>query len=122
MRRDQVDKKMRRKGLVTNDLCYSSKKDNISALQKVEMSCIGCEESHVLDTYEHFMENILKQKTKLFAREKCCYICYQPMSKNHNAKNCTQRLIRRTCKENHPVRMHEYYVRKFEDGKDGSLH
>ena len=43
------------------------------------------------------------------------------MSKNHNAKNCTQRLICITFKENHPTGMNEYYVRKCEARKDGSL-
>ena len=43
------------------------------------------------------------------------------MSKNHNAKNCTQRLICRTCKENHPAGVHEYYISKCEAGKYGNL-
>ena len=67
------------------------------------------------------MKMTLKEKTKLLAKEKCFYASYQPMSKNHNTKNCTHRLICRTCKENHPTGMHEHYVRKCEDGKDGSL-
>ena len=43
------------------------------------------------------------------------------MSKNHNVTNGTQRLLCTTRKENHPTGIHEYYVRKCEDGKDGSL-
>ena len=77
--------------------------------------------SHISDACEHFMKTTLKEKTKLLAKEKCCFACYQPMSKNHNAENCTQRLICRTSKENHPTGMHEYCVRKCEDGKDRSL-
>ena len=96
------------------------KKDDISGLQKVEMSCIPCRKSHILDS-EDFMKNTLKEKMKLLAKEKRCYTCYQPMSKNHNAKNCTQRLIYRTCMENLPTGMHEYYVMKCEAGKDGNL-
>ena len=99
----------------------SSKKDDVSGLQKVEMSGIACGKSHILDTCEHFTKKTFKEKTKLLTKEKCCYTCYQPMSKNHNPKNCIQRLIRRTCKENHPTGMHEYYVRNCEDGKNGSL-
>ena len=87
----------------------SLKKDDISGLQKVEMSCIAYGKSHILDTCEHFMKKTLKEKTKLLAKKKCCCFCSQPMSKNHNAKNCTQRLICRTCKENHPTGMHELY-------------
>ena len=40
MRRDQVDKKIPRKGLAP--YVTSSKRDDISGLQKVEMSCIAC--------------------------------------------------------------------------------
>ena len=85
------------------------------------MSCIACGKSHLLDTCEHFMKKTLKEKMKFLAKEKCCYAWYQPMSKNRNAKNCTQRLMCRTWKENHPTGMHEYYVRKCEGRKDGSL-
>ena len=70
--------------------------------------------SHISDACEHFMKTTLKEKTKLLAKEKSCFACYQSMSKNHNAENCTQRLI---C----PTGMHEYCVRKCEDGKDESL-
>ena len=91
-----------------------SKKYGISGLQKVEMSGIACGKSQILDTCEHFMKKTLKEKTKLLAKEKCCYACYQPMSKNHNAKKCTQRLICRTCKENYSAGMLEYYIKKCE--------
>ena len=41
------------------------------------------------------MKKTLKEKTKLLAKEKCCYVCYQPMSKYQNVKNCTNRLAER---------------------------
>ena len=78
------------------------------------MSGIACGKSQILDTCEHFMKKTLKEKTKLLAKEKCCYACYQPMSKNHNAKKCTPRLICRTCKENYSAGMLEYYIKKCE--------
>ena len=105
------------------ELCWKKKYSspyNIT-VRKVEISCIACGKNHNLDTCEHFMKKNLKKKTKLLAREKCSYGCYQSMSKNHNAKNCTQRLVCRTCNKNHPTGMHEYYVRKCENGKNGSL-
>ena len=119
MRKDQVDKKVQRKGLAP--FVSSSKKDDISSLQKVEMSCIACGKSHILYTCQHLMKNRLKEKTKFLPKGKYSLAYYQPMSKNHNAKNCTRRLICRNCKEYNPTGMHEYYVRKCEDGKDGSL-
>ena len=41
------------------------------------------------------------------------------MRKSHNARNCTQRITCRSCKEIYNG-MHEYYIRKREYGRDGS--
>ena len=53
------------------------KKDDISGLQKVEMSCIACGKSHILDTCEHFMKKTSKEKTKLLAKKKVL-LCLLP--------------------------------------------
>ena len=47
----------------------SSKKDDISGLQKVKMLCIACGKSYILDTCEHLMKKTLKEKMKLLAKE-----------------------------------------------------
>ena len=83
MRRDQVGKKIQRKGLVS-----------LLPVRR-KMTSVVCKrlKCHILDTCEHFIEKTSKEKTKLLAKAKCCYAFYHPMSKNHNVKNCTQRLI-----------------------------
>ena len=52
----------------------SSKEDDISGLQKVEMSFNACGKSHILDTCEHFMKNTLKVKTKLLVKVLLCLL------------------------------------------------
>ena len=37
------------------------------------------------------------------------YGCLKPMAKEHNAKNCQQRLTCRTCGACHPAILHDYF-------------
>ena len=60
-----------------------------------EKSCFG-----YLQT---FHGKDIEGQSKAFGNETYCYACYQSMIKNHNAKNCIQRIVCRPCKENHPT-------------------
>ena len=69
------------------------------------------------------MEKTLNERTKLLANKKLCYGCYQPMTSNHNAKTCKQRLLYRICKDYHPTRMHGYVKKgseEYTEYKDGT--
>ena len=69
------------------------------------------------------MGKTLNERTKLLANKKLCYGCYQPMTSNHNAKTCKQRLLCRICKEYHPTGMHDYVKKateKYTEPKDGT--
>ena len=85
--------------------------------------CVACNEDHPLDSCKTFMKKTLKERTKLLANKKLCYGCYQPMTSNHNAKNCKQRLLCRICKEYHPTGMHGYVKKaseEYTEYKDGT--
>ena len=85
--------------------------------------CIACNKDHLLDSCKIFMEKTLKEITKLLANKKLCYGCYQPMTSNHNAKTCKQRLPCRICKKYHPTGMHGYVKKASEENtesKDGT--
>ena len=69
------------------------------------------------------MKKTLKEKIKLLANKKPCYGCYQPLTSNHNAKTCKQRLLCRICKEYIPTRMHNYIKKaseEYTEHKDGT--
>ena len=76
-----------------------------------------------MDSCKIFIEKTLKERTKLLANKKLCYGCYQPMTSNHNAKTCKQRLLCRICKEYHPTGMHGYVKKaseEYTEYKDGT--
>ena len=76
---------------------------------------ITCNNDHPLDSCKILMEKTLKERTKLLANKKLCYGCFQPMTSNHNAKTCKQRLLCRICKEYHPTGMRGYVKKASEE-------
>ena len=76
---------------------------------------ITCNNDHPLDSCKILMEKTLKERTKLLANKKLCYGCFQPMTSNHNAKTCKQRLLCRICKEYHLTGMCGYVKKASEE-------
>ena len=54
--------------------------------------CIYCDERHKLEVCDKFMERTLKERIKFLVKQKFCYGCLKPMTEDHNAKTCAQRL------------------------------
>ena len=75
-----------------------SKKDQKDEQQRKER-CLICEKSP-------------KERTKILAKGKLCFRWFKPMTENHNAKSCRQRLVCRLCFELHPTGMHGYMKKK----------
>ena len=78
MRRDQVDKKIQKKGI--SIFVTSLEKDDFSGLQKIEMSIIACRKSHVLDICELSWKNI-EGENETFAKIKV-FLCLIPANEN----------------------------------------
>ena len=79
-----------------------------------------CGKGHLIDHCKEFMEKSPKERTKILAKGKLCFGCYQPMTENHNAKSCKQRLVCRLCFELHPTGMHDYMKRKTNEDHDNT--
>ena len=92
-----------------------SDKEEKRDIQAGDPLCVACNEDHPLDSCKIFMEKTLKERNKLLANKKLCYGGYQPMTSNHNAKTCKQRLLCRICKEYHPTGMHSYVKKASEE-------
>ena len=88
-----------------------SKKHKKNDQQRKEISLV-CGEGHLIDHCKEFMEKSPKERTKILAKGKLYFGCYQPMTENHNAKSCKQRLVCRLCFELHPTGMHDYMKKK----------
>ena len=66
------------------------------------------------------MEKSPKEKKKILAIGKLCFRCYQPMTENHNAKSCKQRLVCRLSFELHLTGMLDYMKRKINKDHDNT--
>ena len=66
------------------------------------------------------MEKSPKERTKIRAKGKLYFGCYQPMTENHNAKSCKQQLLCRLCFELHPTGMHDYMKKKTNEDRDNA--
>ena len=70
--------------------------------------CVVCQKKHPLDKFESIMGKPLNERIKILRKRKLCYGCLKPMTKDHNAKNCLQRLTCRICVACHPIILHGY--------------
>ena len=70
--------------------------------------CVACQKKHRLNKCESIMEKSLIEGIKILRRGKLCYGCLKPMAKDHNAKNCQQRLTCRICAPSHSTILHSY--------------
>ena len=70
--------------------------------------CVAYQKKHPLDKYESIMEKPLNERIKILRKGKLCYGCLKPMAKDHNAKNCQQRLTCRICAACHPKILYGY--------------
>ena len=75
---------------------------------KKEASCHICEGAHKLDECEEIIKKTVEEISKLIGKKKLCHDCLKPMTKEHNAKNCKQRLACKTCGNSHPTVLHGY--------------
>ena len=75
---------------------------------KKEASCQFCEGAHKLNEGEEIIKKTVEETSKLIGNKKLCYGCLEPMTKEHNAKSCKQRLSCKTSQNSHPTVLHGY--------------
>ena len=71
-------------------------------------SCQFCEGAHKLDEGEEIIKKTVEERSKLIGNKKLCYGCLEPMTKEHNAKSCKQRLSCKTSQNSHPTVLQGY--------------
>ena len=69
---------------------------------------VACQKKHPLNKCESVMEKPLNERIKILRKGKLRYGFLKPMAKDHNAKNCQQRLTCRICAACHPTILHGY--------------
>ena len=66
------------------------------------------------------MEKSPKERTKILAKGKLCFKCYEPMTENRDVKSCKQLLACRLCFELHSSGMHDYMKRKTNEDRNNA--
>ena len=56
-----------------------------------------------MDEREKTIKKTVEERSKLISKKKLYYGCLEPMTKEHNAKNCKQKLTCKTCVNSHPT-------------------
>ena len=80
--------------------------------QKEEIECLVCGKSHGIEDCEYFLKLFIEERSKMIFKKKLCYVCYQKVSRMHNAKNCTNRKVCKVCNGKHPTTLHGLVLRK----------
>ena len=88
-----------------------------------KVQCSVCDESRDLDNCSMFKDQ-KRKGSKILWKKKLCYVCYSPVSQDHNAKTCKQRRTWMICKQSDPTGFHGYLPKKKQpkltsDPKDG---
>ena len=61
--------------------------------QQRKKTCLVCGKGHLMGHCKEFMEKSPRERTKILAKGKLCFGCYQPSTENRNVKGCKQSLV-----------------------------
>ena len=76
--------------------------------KKNEVNCYLCDGTHKVEDCQEIIGKTVEERSKIIGKKKLCYGCLEPMTKEHNAKTCKQRLTCKTCGKSHPTVLHGY--------------
>ena len=91
---------------------YATKTDITGEEGKCQSPCHMCKKNHDMDKLKKFLELSVNERSRYFAKNKICFGCYDPISSNHSAKICSNRIICKECKNYHPTTLHGYQYKK----------
>ena len=73
-----------------------------------ERTCPVCGERHDIEDCKYYLQQTLEERSKLVFQKKLCYGCLEPMTMEHNAKDCKHRLTCKICRISHPAGLYRY--------------
>ena len=75
---------------------------------KPHEACLYCADRHDLDTCQKFLQLEHKEKKEYLFRQKFCFYCYGPFSRDeHGYNKCKERRTCTQCEGNHPTALHQ---------------
>ena len=113
---DRTDKSSKR-GSTKYFVTLTEEKDN---QKQVQSRCPMCQKVHDLDACYSYKKLEVGDRKKFLMKQKLCFGCYEPISKDHNGRNCPRRRICCVCNENHPTGLHGHKPKNKESVAGGS--
>ena len=80
-----------------------------------ERTCPVSDEKHNIEDCKYYLQQALKGRSKLIFKKKLCYVCFQEIKKDHNAKNCSKKRFCKVCNGKHPTTVHGYVRKKVDN-------
>ena len=80
--------------------------------EAAKLSCAICGEDHDIEYCDEFLNQSVQERSKIIFRRKLCYGCLTDISKDHNAKNCSNRRKCMVCNGTHPTTLHGVKIEK----------
>ena len=80
--------------------------------EAAKLSCAICGEDHDIEYCDEFLNQSVQERSKIIFRRKLCYGCLTDISKDHNAKNCSNRRKCMVCNGTHPTTIHGVKIEK----------
>ena len=83
--------------------------------------CAYCgDKFHVLESCASFNTISLYDKRQFIFKNRICFACLSPTSKDHNGKSCQQKLTCSVCNESHPTCLHVVKVSSIRHSGEGT--
>ncbi|XP_057294388.1 uncharacterized protein LOC130622946 [Hydractinia symbiolongicarpus] len=77
-------------------------------LTGVTRDCLYCSNKHKLEDCRKIMKIDVEERNKFVWEKKLCFACLEPITSNHQARNCENKLSCKTCKKRHPTILHGF--------------
>ena len=91
---------------------YGTKTDITGEEEKCRSPCHMCKKNHDMNNCKKYLEFSVNERSSYLAKNKLRFGCYDPISSDHSAKTCTNRIICKECKSYHPTAIHAYQYKK----------
>ena len=92
----------------TTEAPRSKPSTTVYATTQSSVQCQLCNEDHDLDNCISFLKKTQEERRDFLFKSRLCFSCYHSSSKDHSARNCTQRRTCAECGKEHATGLHGY--------------
>ena len=90
---------------VTDNSCNISQDKSNKVASQVEVHPM-CNENHDIEDCTYYLQQTMEERSKFLFKKKLCYGFLKTVTKEHNAKTCSNRRSCKVCNEKHVTTLH----------------